>query len=81
MHFEISQARMTRSSGLRGAGAKAAELYRKHGISSATFYKWKAKYGGLELTDARPSPQTRFWLPSNASAKPTRLYVANFRFT
>jgi putative transposase len=30
------------------AGAKTADLCRKHGISSATFYKWKAKYGGLE---------------------------------
>jgi putative transposase len=26
---------------------------RKHGISSATFFKWKAKYGGLEVSDAR----------------------------
>jgi putative transposase len=26
---------------------------RKHGISSATFYKWKAKYGGLEVSDAK----------------------------
>ena len=30
------------------AGAKTADLCRKHGISSATFYKWKAKFGGLE---------------------------------
>ena len=36
-----------------GAGAKTADLCRKHGISSATFYKWKAKYGGLEVSDAR----------------------------
>jgi putative transposase len=26
---------------------------RKHGISSATFYKWKAKYGGLDVSDAK----------------------------
>jgi putative transposase len=32
------------------AGAKTADLCRKHGISSATFYKWK--YGGLEVSDA-----------------------------
>jgi putative transposase len=30
-----------------------ADVCRKHGISSATFYKWKAKYGGLEVSDAR----------------------------
>ena len=35
------------------AGATTADVCRKHGISSATFYKWKAKYGGLEVSDAR----------------------------
>jgi putative transposase len=35
------------------AGAKTSDVCRKHGISSATFYKWKAKYGGLEVSDAR----------------------------
>ena len=35
------------------AGAKTADTCRKHGISSATFYKWKAKYGGLEVSDAK----------------------------
>ena len=35
------------------AGGKTADLCRKHGISSATFYKWKAKYGGLEVSDAK----------------------------
>ena len=35
------------------AGRRTADLCRKHGISSATFYKWKAKYGGLEVSDAR----------------------------
>jgi putative transposase len=35
------------------AGASTAEVCRKHGISSATFYKWKAKYGGLDVSDAR----------------------------
>ena len=34
-------------------GMKTAELCRKHGISDATYYKWKAKYGGLEVSEAR----------------------------
>lgn len=35
------------------AGMPTAELCRRHGISSATFYKWKSKFGGLEVSDAR----------------------------
>jgi putative transposase len=35
------------------AGAKTADIYRRHGISDATFYKWKSKYGGLEVSDAK----------------------------
>jgi putative transposase len=35
------------------AGAKTADVCRKHGISSATFYKWKAKYGGLNVSVAK----------------------------
>jgi putative transposase len=33
--------------------AKTVDVCRKHGISSATFYKWKAKYGGLDVSDAK----------------------------
>jgi putative transposase len=35
------------------AGLKTADVCRKHGISGATFYKWKAKFGGLEVSDAK----------------------------
>jgi len=35
------------------AGAKVADLCRKHGMSDASFYKWKAKYGGLEVSEAK----------------------------
>jgi putative transposase len=35
------------------AGMKTAEICRQHGISEATFYTYKAKYGGLEVSDAR----------------------------
>ena len=34
-------------------GAKTADVCRKHGVSGATFYKWKGKYGGLDVSDAR----------------------------
>ena len=34
------------------AGVKTAELCRKHGISDATFYSWKAKYGGMTVSEA-----------------------------
>lgn len=34
-------------------GATTADVCRKHGISSATFYKFKAKYGGMDVSDAR----------------------------
>jgi putative transposase len=35
------------------AGSKTADVCRKHGISSATFYHWKAKYGGLSVSEAK----------------------------
>lgn len=35
------------------SGSKTADVCRKHGISEATFYKWKAKFGGLEVSEAR----------------------------
>lgn len=35
------------------AGVKTADVCRKHGISSVTFFKWKSQYGGLEVSDAR----------------------------
>jgi len=35
------------------AGLSASELCRKHGISDATFYKWRSRYGGMEPSDAK----------------------------
>lgn len=35
------------------AGSKTSELCRKHGVSEATFYKWKAKYAGLTVSELK----------------------------
>jgi putative transposase len=35
------------------AGLATADVCRKHGISGATFYKWKSKFGGMEVSEAR----------------------------
>ena len=35
------------------AGAKAGDLARRHGISEATLYNWKAKFGGMDVSDAK----------------------------
>jgi putative transposase len=35
------------------SGAAVAAVCRRHGVSSATFYKWKAKFGGMDVSDAR----------------------------
>ncbi len=34
-------------------GAKTADLARRHGVSEATLYNWKAKYGGMDVSDAK----------------------------
>lgn len=35
------------------AGAKATDLARRHGVSEATIYNWKAKYGGMDVSEAK----------------------------
>jgi putative transposase len=35
------------------AGAKTADLARRHGVCEATIYNWKAKYGGMDVSDAK----------------------------
>ncbi len=37
----------------REAGAKCADLCRKHGMSEGTFYNWKAKFGGMTVSEAK----------------------------
>ena len=56
------------------AGAAVAELCRKHGISSATFYAWKAKYGGMEVSEAK-----RLKALEAENAKLKRLYADAMR--
>jgi putative transposase len=50
------------------AGATAADLCRKHGISDATFYTWRSKYGGMEVSEAQ-----RFKALEDENAKLKRL--------
>jgi putative transposase len=52
------------------AGASVAELCRKHGMSSATFYAWKAKFGGMDVSEAR-----RLKALEAENAKLKRLYA------
>ena len=49
------------------AGAKTSELCRQHGISTATFYAWRSKYGGLEVSEAKRLKQLE---EENAKLKP-----------
>ena len=41
------------------AGAKAEDLCRRHGISGTTFYKWKARFGGMEIAVSKPAGRSR----------------------
>jgi putative transposase len=41
------------------AGAKVTELCRRHGSSDATFYTWRSKYGGLEISEVRRLKQLK----------------------
>ena len=45
-------------------GVKTADLTRKHGISEATFYNWKAKYGGMDVSEAKRLRQLEARTPS-----------------
>jgi putative transposase len=56
------------------AGVKTADVCRKHGVSEATFYKWKAKYGGMEVSDAR-----RLKALEDENAKLKKLEASNNR--
>ena len=52
------------------AGASVAEVCRRHGMSSATFYAWKSKYGGMDVSDAK-----RLKALEEENAKLKRLYA------
>ena len=52
------------------AGVSVADLCRKHGMSSATFYAWKSKYGGMDVSDAK-----RLKALEAENAKLKRLYA------
>ena len=51
--FEVHEGTDHRRAVEARAGSATAEVCRKHGISPATFYQWKAKFGGLEVSETR----------------------------
>lgn len=59
------------------AGMPTADVCRRHGVSSATFYKWKAKFGGLELSEAKRLRQLE---DENAKLKQRMRSVKTRRF-
>jgi putative transposase len=54
------------------AGMQVKELCRKGGFSDATFYKWRAKFGGMEATDAKRLKELEARTPSSRSSWPRR---------
>jgi transposase-like protein len=58
------------------AGLSTAEVCRKHGISTATFYAWKAKFGGMDVSEAKRLKQLE-----DENAKLKRLSVVHLRST
>jgi len=42
-------------------GRKVVDICREHGVSQATYYQWKAKFGGMEASDAHDSPKKSKW--------------------
>lgn len=52
------------------AGRKVADICREHGISNATFYQWRSKYGGLEASDIKRLKELQ-----EESEKPKRMYA------
>lgn len=57
------------------AGVPVAELYRQHGISNATYYQWKSKYSGVQVSELQ---RLRELEAENARLK--RMYVMTQRF-
>jgi len=53
MKKRFSEEQIIRILGETEAGAKVKEVCRKHGISDATYYNWKAKYGGMTVSEAK----------------------------
>ena len=57
------------------AGAAAPDLCRRHGVSKATFYTWRSKYGGMEVLDARTLKGFDGRTPGSRSCWPSRCWT------
>lgn len=58
------------------AGAKVEDVCREHGISSATYYNWKSKYGGMEASTYR-----RLWVPAARASRASSLTRSTGKLT
>ncbi len=57
------------------AGMKVKDIVRQHGISEQTFYRWKSKYGGMDVSDARKLRCWRRRTPGSRSFWPIRCSI------
>ena len=57
------------------AGLAVAEICRKGGFSDATFYKWRAKFGGMEASDAKRLRELSRRTPSSRGSWPRRIWT------
>ena len=57
------------------AGAKVDDICRHHGVSGATFYAWRKKFGGMEPSDAKRLRELEAETPSSSGSSPTRCWT------
>ena len=59
------------------AGMPTADVCRKHGLSPSTFYKYKSKYGGMEVSDVAKMRVLKTRMPSSSVCSPIRCWTTS----